>query len=109
MEEIPRGNISLDRVVSRRGTLKLKNINYILHDFDCELNLIGDRRISSEIVGILKYEAPILAEKKKKIDTERTDKKNTNQVMGSNILDRFQILEAFEGYLGKVSMKIIRK
>ena len=54
--------------------------------------------ISSRNVGILKYNAPTLAERKKKIVTERIDKKVTSHVIGSKILVRFQIGETLEGY-----------
>ena len=49
-------------------------------------------------VRILKDEEPILAETKKKIDTENIDVKINIQDKGSNSFRRFQVGATLEGY-----------
>ena len=53
--------------------------------FEDQKFLNGEKMISSENVWILKYEEQILAERRKKIETERIDKNVQNQEILSKI------------------------
>ena len=59
--------------------------------FEDQKFLNGERIISLEIVGISKCEEPILAEKSKKVATERIHKKVKNQENPSKIVIIFHI------------------
>ena len=55
--------------------------------------------ISSENDWIPKYEEQILAERRKKIDTDTIDRKVNNHENPSKIMRRFQIGDFSAGYL----------
>ena len=59
--------------------------------------LNGERMISSVYVLIPKYDTPILAEAKKKIDTDIIERNTKVQVIGLKSFTRFQIGEVFVG------------
>ena len=61
--------------------------------------LKGERIISSMNVRIPNWEVPILAAMKKKIDTNRIDRKNGIQDGGSNTFTIFQVGATLAGYL----------
>ena len=50
-------------------------------------------------VGVPKYKVPILAEKKKKMETEIMDRKIPIHPGGSNSFTRFQVAGILDGYL----------
>ena len=62
----------------------------ILNYLSVKVDLNGDRIISSLKVLRSKYEAPILAEKRKNIDTERIDRNVNIHNVGVKRLTRFQ-------------------
>ena len=76
-------------------TGKTSNVNdfYIFKnkEFEDQKFLNGERMISSENVWIPKYEEQVLAERRKKIEIKRIDKKVKNQEILSKIMRRFQI------------------
>ena len=63
------------------------------------LDLNGERIISSLKVWRPKYEAPTLAETRKKIDTERIDRNVNIHNVGVKRLTRFQTGDLRPGYL----------
>ena len=63
------------------------------------LDLNGERIISSLKVWRPKYEAPTLAETRKKIDTEKIERNVNIQDMGVKRLARFHTTDFFSGYL----------
>ena len=67
--------------------------------FEGPIYLNGERIISCMNVRIPKYEVPILAPMKKKIDTHRIDVKIPIQDGGSNSFRRFQVGVSLSGYL----------
>ena len=79
------------------GTLK-KRTFYIVY-FEGPIYLNGERIISSMNVRIPKYEVPILAAMKKKIDTNVIDVKINNQDVRSKSFRRFQVGAVLNGYL----------
>ena len=64
-----------------------------------KVDLNGERIISSLKVWRPKYEAPILAETRKNIDTERIERNVNIQDVGVKILTRFHTGDFFPGYL----------
>ena len=64
-----------------------------------KVDLNGERIISSLNVWRPKYEAPILAETRKNIDTKRIDRNVNIQDMGVKRLTRFQTGDLCSGYL----------
>ena len=64
-----------------------------------KVDLNGERIISSLKVWRPKYEAPILAETRKNIDTEIIDRNVNIQDMGGKRLTRFHTGDLFSGYL----------
>ena len=64
-----------------------------------KVDLNGERIISSLKVWRPKYEAPILAETRKNIDTERIDRNDNIHDMGVKRLTRFQTGDLCPGYL----------
>ena len=64
-----------------------------------KVDLNGERIISSLKVWRPKYEAPILAETRKNIDTKRIDRNVNVQHMGLKRLTRFHTGDLFSGYL----------
>ena len=63
------------------------------------INLNGERSISSLKVWRPKWETPILAENKKNSDTERIERNVNVHDMGAKILTRFHVGDIFLGYL----------
>ena len=63
-----------------------------------KVDLNGERIISSLKVWRPKYEAPILAETRKKIDTERIDRNVNIQDIGEKRLTRFHTGDLGSGY-----------
>ena len=63
------------------------------------LDLNGERIISSLKVWRPKYKAPILAETRKKNETEKIDRNVNIQDMGVKRLTRFQTGDLCSGYL----------
>ena len=76
--------------------------NYILNNFICfdvfYLYLKGERTISAVDGRVPKYEVPILDAMKKKIDTDKIERKINIQDWGSKSFKRFQIGGVSEGY-----------
>ena len=72
------------------------NTNDCFKDLTC---LNGERMISSWNVSIRNCDVPILAEMKKKIVTNKSDKKISIQDVGSKSLRRFQVGAVSAGYL----------
>ena len=66
--------------------------------FEDQKFLNGEKMISSENVWILKYEEQILAERRKKMETEKTVKNVQNHEILSKIMRRFQIGDFWAGY-----------
>ena len=64
-----------------------------------QIFLKGERIISSLKVWIPKYEVPIFAEIKKKIETKRIERKINIQDCVSNILTMFHVGANLAGYL----------
>ena len=67
--------------------------------FSVKVDLNGERIISSLKVWRPKYEAPILAETRKNIDTEIIDRNVNIQEVGVKILTRFHTGDFGSGYL----------
>ena len=70
----------------------------ILDSLGTKVDLNGERIISFLKFWRPKYEAPILAETKKNIDTEKIDRNVNIQVKGVNRLTRFHAGDLFSGY-----------
>ena len=94
MEEKPK------RDPFNNGILQSRNMILSLNSklLSVEIDLNGERIISSLKVWRPKYEAPILAEIKKNIDTERIDRNVNIQDMGVTRLTRFHAGDLFSGY-----------
>ena len=76
----------------------MNKLDFQFNYLSVKIDLNGERIISTLKVWRPKYEAPILDETRKNIDTERIDRNVNIQDMGVKRLTRFHAGDLFSGY-----------